>query len=71
MGIKRSSSHRVHIQVLRQMSPEKRLIKAFELSELTNQLFIHGFRKRFPDLREEEFKRKLLRRLDRCHNRNY
>jgi hypothetical protein len=71
MSIKRSSAHKIYIQVLRQMSPEKRLLKAFELSEFANQLFIHGLHKRFPNLPDEEFKKILLERLDKCHNRNY
>jgi len=53
------------------MSPEKRLLKAFELSDFARQLFIHGLRKRFPGLSENEFKKVLLERLDKCHNRNY
>jgi hypothetical protein len=53
------------------MTPEQRLAKAFELSEFSRQLFIHGLRRRFPDLPEAEFKELLLRRLDKCHNRNY
>ncbi len=53
------------------MTPEERLMKAFELSEFSKQLFIHGLRKRFPDLDEREFKKLLLERLDKCHNRNY
>jgi len=53
------------------MSPEKKLLKAFELSEFTRQLFIRGLHKRFPNLNDEEFKKILLERLDKCHNRNY
>ncbi len=71
MNIKKQPNHSIYIQVLRQMSPERRLLKAFELSEFANQLFIHGLRKRFPRLSEEEFKKILLERLDKCHNRNY
>jgi hypothetical protein len=71
MGIKSRSNHREYIQVLRALSPEKRLLKAFELSEFTKQLFIHGLRKRFPNLTEEAFRKLLLKRLDKCHNRNY
>ncbi len=64
-------AHRKYIQILRQMSPEERLRKAFELSEFTRQLFIYGLRKRFPNLQEEEFKKILLERISKCHNRNY
>jgi len=69
--LKKRPNHRRYIQILRQMSPEERLLKAFELSEFGKQLFIHGLRKRFPDLSEEEFRKLLLERLDKCHNRNY
>jgi len=71
MNIKEYSNHKIYIQVLRQMSPEKRLIKAFELSKFAKQLFIHGLHKRFPNLQDEEFKKILFERLDKCHNRNY
>ena len=71
MNFKKGQDHKVYIQVLRHMSPEKRLLKAFELSEFTNQLFIHGLRKRYVELPEEEFRKLLMERLDKCHNRNY
>ncbi|KPK99824.1 MAG: hypothetical protein AMJ91_06185 [candidate division Zixibacteria bacterium SM23_73_3] len=71
VNIKKRLNHKIYLQVLRQMSPEKRLMRAFELSEFTRQLFIHGLHKRFPNLSEEEFKKILLKRLDKCHNRNY
>lgn len=71
MGIKDRPNHRIYLQVLREMSPEKRLLKAFELSEFANQLFIHGLHKRYPNLPEEEFKKILMERLNKCHNRNY
>lgn len=71
MDIKERPNHKIYLQVLRQMSPEKRLLKAFELSEFTRQLFIHGLHKRFPNLSDAEFKKILLERLDKCHNRNY
>jgi len=53
------------------MTPEQRLAKAFELSEFTRELFLHGLRQRFPGLSEEEFRELALRRLAKCHNRNY
>ncbi|MFH1943558.1 MAG: hypothetical protein ABIL68_15760 [bacterium] len=71
MNIKKRPNHKIYIQVLRRMSPEKRLLKAFELSEFVRALFVHGLRKRFPNLSDEEFKKLLLERLDKCHNRNY
>jgi len=53
------------------MTPEQRLMKAFELTDFANQLFAHGLRKRFPDLSDEEFAKLLRKRLDKCHNENY
>jgi len=71
MDPKPRPNHREYIEVLRRMTPEARLMRAFELSEFTRTLFLHGLRQRFPDLSEEEFQRLALKRLDLCHNRNY
>lgn len=71
MTLKKRPNHKIYIETLRRMSPEKRLLKAFELSDFAKQLFIHGLHKRFPNLSREEFRKKLLERLDKCHNRNY
>lgn len=71
MNPKSRLNHRRYIQILRKMSPEQRLLKTFELSAFTRQLFISGLQKRFPDLSPETFKKLLLERLDKCHNRNY
>lgn len=69
--IKQKPNHYLYIRILRQMTPEKRLLKAFELSELSRELFRSGLQKRFPDLTENELKTLFLERLDKCHNRNY
>lgn len=61
----------MRIEILRQMTPEQRLNKAFDLSEFTRGLFKHGLRKRFPDLSEEEFHKLYLERMEKCHNRNW
>jgi hypothetical protein len=53
------------------MSPENRLLKAFELSKFAKELFIQGLHTRYPNLPEEDFKNIFLERLDKCHNRNY
>ena len=64
-------NHRLYLKTLRTMSAEQRLRKAFELSDFSKRLFIHGLRQRFPSLSEEEFQRLFLARLDKCHNRIY
>ena len=71
MDLKVRQNHGMYIRALRNMTPEQRLRKAIELSDFSKQLFIHGLRKRYPDLTEEKFNSLLLKRLDKCHNRNY
>jgi hypothetical protein len=70
-NIKKRPNHKLYIQALRGMSPEQRLLKAFELSDFAKELFIHGLHRRYPDLDDEVFREILLKRLDKCHNRNY
>ncbi len=71
MNTKKRPNHRIYIQALRRMTSAKRLQKAFELSEFSRKLFLHGLRKRFPDLPDNAFMRIYLERLNKCHNRNY
>lgn len=71
MNSKLRLNHILYIKILRDMTPEKRLLKAFELSSFARELFVHGLRKRFPDLTQSEFQSLLRDRLDKCHNRNY
>ncbi|MCB9077337.1 MAG: hypothetical protein H6631_07080 [Anaerolineaceae bacterium] len=70
-GHKPRPNHKIYLQTLRQMTPAQRLLKAFELSDFSKQLFIHGLRRRFPDLPPDEFAQLLSQRLEKCHNRNY
>jgi hypothetical protein len=63
--------HEAYILVLRNLTPEQRLQKAFELTEMVRQLFKQGLRKRFPDLSDEELHQLYLKRLELCHNRNW
>ena len=65
------TTHKLRIEILRGMTPEQRLNKALELSEFTRELFRHGLRKRFPDLSEKEFHKLYLKRMEKCHNRNW
>ncbi len=71
MNIKKRPNHRLYIQALRRMSPEQRLLKAFELSQFSRDIFLQGLRKRFPELPDDEIKKIYLERLNKCHNRNY
>ncbi|MFN3650954.1 MAG: hypothetical protein ACK47B_15370 [Armatimonadota bacterium] len=47
------------------------MLKAFELSEMTRELFRRGLRERFPDLSEQELHQLFLKRIATCHNRNW
>ncbi len=71
MQIKQYPNHKIYLQTLKNMTPEQRLQKAFELSSLTKDLFMHGLRKRFSDKTEVEIKAIYLERIAKCHNRNY
>jgi hypothetical protein len=71
MNPKSRPNHGHYLAVLRAMSPAQRLAKAFELSAFSKDLFLQGLRKRFPHLPDDEFHRLALRRLAKCHNRNY
>ena len=53
------------------MTAAQRLAKVFELSAFARSLFEHGLRRRLPHLDEDDFRKVLLARLEKCHNRNY
>jgi hypothetical protein len=71
MNIKPQPNHQLYLQTLKRMTPEQRLMKAFELSDLTKKLFLYGLKKRFPEKSEAEIKAIYLERIALCHNRNY
>jgi hypothetical protein len=69
--LKPRPNHEVYIKVLRRMTPEQHLLKAFDLSTLTRELFIAGMRRRFPDLNAIQLERLIQERLEQCHNQIY
>jgi hypothetical protein len=71
MDLKPRPNHRLYLQILRRMTPEERLMKAFELSEFSRELFFHGLKRRFPNRSDEEIREIYLERLKKCHNWNY
>ena len=71
MDPKPRPNHKLYLDILRKMTPEQRLLKAIELSELAKQAARDGLRRRFPDLNEAEFHQLFLKQLEKCHNRNY
>jgi hypothetical protein len=69
--IKPQPNHQIYLEVLRRMTPEQRLLKAFDLTAFCKAVFLEGLRKRFPDVTPTELHKIYLSRLEKCHNRNY
>lgn len=59
------------LKILREMTYEAKLKKAFELSDFVKSLFIEGMRQSFPELTADQLHKKIIERLNKCHNRNY
>jgi len=53
------------------MTPEQRLSKAIELSDMTRDLLRLGICRRYPDASDAEIQRIFLERLERCRNRTF
>ena len=62
-------NHLIYLEALRRLTPEQRLLKAFELTDLSRAVFGDGLRHRFPDASEAELRRIYLERIEICHNR--
>jgi hypothetical protein len=60
-----------YIEALRRMTSEQRLLKAFELTEMSRAAFRQGLRNRHPELSNDELHQMYLDRLAKCHNQNY
>ncbi len=71
MNYKPTPNHKQYLSTLIKMGPEQRLLRVFELSAMTRELFMTGLRRRFPDKTEIEIKELYLQRLAKCYNRNY
>ena len=69
MDIKPQTNHEIYVAALRRMTPEQRLLKAFELGQFSRDLFREGLRQRFPDATDEQLHVLYLERLEKCHNR--
>ena len=57
--------------ILRRMSPQDKLLKSFELTELANAAFKTGLRNRYPELSEVELERLYREKRSACHNQSY
>lgn len=70
-NIKPQPNHNLYLKALRSMTPEQQLVKAFELSSMTKELFLSGLKKRFSTKSDVDIKKIYLERIAKCHNRNY
>jgi hypothetical protein len=59
-----------YIETLRRMTPEQRLAKAFELSDMTHEALRVSLRERYPEAGEAELHSRYIERLERCRSRS-
>jgi hypothetical protein len=68
--LKTQPNRRIYMDTLRRMTPEERLAKAFELSDMTHEALLVALRTRYPEASEAELHTLYLERLERCRSRN-
>jgi hypothetical protein len=68
MAQKPQPNKAIYFEVLRSMSPTDRLMKAFELTEMTRTLFRAGLKRRFADKSENELHDIYVKELLKCDN---
>jgi DNA-binding PadR family transcriptional regulator len=71
MDPKPHPNQREYLKALRAMTPDERLRKAFELTELGRTLFREGLRRLHPRMAEDELRRLYLDKIAKCHNKTY
>ncbi|OHD14030.1 MAG: hypothetical protein A2086_06295 [Spirochaetes bacterium GWD1_27_9] len=69
--MKKDQNRQIYYKILKNMTPEQKLLKSFELSEYSKQLCLAGLRQKYPDLSETEIKKIYLKIVEKCHNNNY
>jgi len=58
-------------EILRGMSPQEKLQKSFELTDLVKAAQKAGIRKRYPQLCDHEIDRLMMERQKSWHNQTY
>jgi len=69
-GLKTQPNRSIYVEALRRMTPEQRLAKAFELSDMTHEALWAGLVARHPEATSEELQALYVERLERCRRRN-
>ena len=67
--MKERPNHRIYVGVLREMGPEKRLKKAFELSEFARALVRKGLEDLHPELGPSDLNLVYLDRMKKARER--
>jgi hypothetical protein len=70
-SIKHRPNHQQYLKVLKSMTTEQKLLKAFQLSTTMKELFLAGLKKRFPHKTSKEINSLYMERITKCYNRNY
>lgn len=69
--LKPEPNRRIYIEILRKMTPEQRIMKAMELTDMAKMLLWEGLKTRYPDMPETELKKIYLKEWDKGYNQNY
>ena len=59
-------NQRLYTDALRRLTPEQRLMTAFELGDLSRDLLWAGLKRRFPDTSDDRLRVLYVDRIDRC-----
>jgi hypothetical protein len=70
MDIKPRPNHSRYLEILRSMSPDKKLQKVFELNALAKALRMERLRGDHPEMTEHELSKLYVNEILRCHNRS-
>jgi len=71
MDPKPRPNRQLYLETLRGMTPEQRLLKAFELSDRSYEFLRAGIRRRYPDAGPDEVQRIYLEQLSQCQSRAF
>ena len=67
----KESYYKIYYSVILKMTPEQKVAKVIELTELSRNLMKEGLKIQFPKKTETEIQQLYLDRLRQCHNSNY
>jgi len=70
-GMKTHPNKQRYHEILKGMTPQEKVEKVIELSNLANAAFLAGLRNRYPQLSDNELKELYLEKRRTWHNQNY